>query len=89
MGRLHDDVHILLMHPTLETRFEVTVNHALTVVLENLGARETAEQGLTYFGRIGTIFLGKGHGFCHGQHADPSQDLISRLGYLTNPVSPM
>ena len=39
MGRLHDDVHILLMHPTLETRFEVTVNHALTVVLENLGAR--------------------------------------------------
>jgi hypothetical protein len=49
---LHDDVHVLLMHPGLEAGLEVAVEHALAVILENLRIGETAEQRFAHPGRV-------------------------------------
>ena len=84
MRRLHHDVEILLVHPALEARFEITVQHALTVVFEDFRVGKTAEQRFSHLAAVDAVFRGKSKSLGHGQHAHAGHDLVGRLGYLTS-----
>ena len=70
------------MHPALETRLEVAVEHALAVVLEDLRVGEAAEQRLAHLAAVDPVFCRKSKGLGDRQHAHAGDDLVGRLGHL-------
>src|SRR5690606_27040207 len=71
-----------LVHPGLEAGFEVALDHALAVVVENTAVGEAAEQRLAHTGRIDRTLARKVERFGHRRHAHTSEDLVAGLGHL-------
>lgn len=87
MCRLHDDIEVLLVHPALETRFEIATEHALAVVFEDFRVGESAEQRLAYLAAVDAVFCRKSEGLGDRQHAHAGDDLVGRLGDLAGAAS--
>ncbi len=82
MRRLHHDVQILFVHPALEARLEIAVEHALAMVFENARISKAAEQRLAHLAGIDAVLVGEGEGLGHRQHAHAGHDLVGGLGHL-------
>jgi hypothetical protein len=88
MRRLHHDVQILFVHPALEARLEIAVEHALAVVFENARVSEAAEQRLAHLAGIDAVLVGEAKASATASTPMPVTIWLAALATCPAPLAP-